>query len=63
MVDMIIVIETEKDNDLNNMKNKIDPDKVIKVEPRKVKTPSDMFMGFFYGWMSLYLILKLFQII
>ena len=47
------------------MKKKIvvDPDKVIKVEPRKVKTPSDMFMGFFYGWMSLYLILKLFQII
>ena len=53
----------EKDKDLNNMKNKIDPDKVIKVEPRKVKTPSDMFMGFFYGWMSLYLLLKLFQII
>ena len=49
----------------SDMKKKIvvDPDKVIKVEPRKVKTPSDMFMGFFYGWMSLYLLLKLFQII
>ena len=44
-------------------KIEIEPDKVIKVEPRKVKTPSDMSMGFFYGWMSLYLLLKLFQII
>jgi hypothetical protein len=44
-------------------KIEIDPDKVIKVEPRKVKTPSDMFMGFFYGWMSLYLFLKLLGII
>jgi len=43
------------------MKNKIkiDPDKVIKVEPRKVKTPTPMFMGFMFGWFSLYLLLKL----
>ena len=46
---------------LCNMKKKIvvDPDKVIKVEPRKVKTPTPMFVGFMYGWFSLYLILKL----
>ena len=44
-------------------KIEIDPDKVIKVEPRKVKTPSDMFMGFFYRWISLYLFLKLLGII
>jgi len=44
-----------------DMKNKIkvNPDKVIKVEPRKIKTPTPMFMGFMYGWFSLYLLLKL----
>lgn len=44
---------------IQKSKVKIDPDKVIKVEPRKVKTPSPMSMGFFYGWMALYLFLKL----
>jgi len=40
-------------------KIKIDPDKVIKVEPRKVKPLTPMFTGFMYGWFSLYLLLKL----
>jgi hypothetical protein len=39
----------------------IDPDKVIKVEPRKVKTPSPLFMGFFYGWTSFYLLYKILE--
>ena len=44
-----------------DMKNKIkiDPDKVIKVEPRKVKPLTPTFTGFMYGWFSLYLLLKL----
>ena len=42
-----------------NKKIEVDSDKVIKVEPRKVKTPTPMFVGFMYGWFSLYLILKL----
>lgn len=40
-------------------KIEIDPDKVIKVEPRKVKPLTPMFKGFMYGWFSLYLLLKL----
>jgi hypothetical protein len=39
----------------------IDPDKVIKTEPKMVKQPSPFAMGFFYGWMALYLIMKLFD--
>ncbi len=35
---------------------KIDPNKS---QPRQVKRPSPMAMGFFYGWMSFYLLLKL----
>jgi hypothetical protein len=47
-----------------NNKIKIDPNKVIKVEPKKVKSsPGPMFMGFIYGWFSLYLLLKLLNII
>ena len=42
-----------------NNKIKVDPDKVIKVEPRKVKSLTPMFTGFMYGWFSLYLLLKL----
>jgi hypothetical protein len=44
-------------------KAEVDPDKVIKVRPRMVKTPNPMFQGFFYGWMSLYLLLKLLEIV
>lgn len=51
---------------------KVDPNKVIKVEPkmvksdygkikREVKTPSPMFMGFFYGWTAFYLLYKILE--
>ena len=46
-----------------NKKIKINPDKVIKVEPRRIKTPSPIFIGFFYGWITLYILLKLFGIL
>ena len=48
-------------------KVKIDPNKVIKVEPKLVKTPSPygsgLFHGFMMGWMTLYLFLKLCNVI
>jgi hypothetical protein len=45
-------------------KIKIDPNKVIKVEPKRIKSsPSPMFMGFIYGWFALYLLLKLLNIL
>jgi hypothetical protein len=42
-----------------NKKIKVEPEKVIKVESRKVKPLTPMFTGFMYGWFSLYLLLKL----
>ena len=42
-----------------NKKIEVDTNKIIKTKPRKVKTPTPMFVGFMYGWFSLYLILKL----
>lgn len=44
-------------------KTEVDPKKVIKTEPRMVKQPSPFMSGFFFGWMSLYLLMKLLGVV